>query len=164
MVSSKASSVRAYLAELPRERRALLEAVIRVIRKHLPRGFEEGMQYGMVGYYVPLKRYPDTYNGQPLAVAALASQKGYMSLYLMCVYATPELGRWFEKEYAKTGKKLDMGKSCLRFKSLDDLPLDLIGKVIARTSVDEFIAIYEKARRSARSARKTKTSRAKARA
>ena len=118
----------------------------------------------MVGYYIPLSRYPQTYNGQPLAVAGFASQKGYMSLYLMSVYATPELGRWFEKEYAKTGKKLDMGKSCVRFKSLDDLPLDLIGKVIAKTSVEEFIGIYEKAQGSARSARKRKTPGGKARA
>jgi Domain of unknown function (DU1801) len=83
---------------------------------------------------------------------------------LMSVYATPELARWFEKEYAKSGKKLDMGKSCVHFRSLDDLPLDLIGKVIARTSVDEFISVYEKARASARSARKSKPRRAKARA
>jgi hypothetical protein len=143
MVSSKATTVEEYLASLPPERRAALAAVRKVIKKNLPRGYEEGMQYGMIGYYVPLTRFPKTYNGQPLGVAALASQKGHMSLYLMSVYGDPETQRWFQSEYKKSGKKLDMGKSCVRFKSPDDLALDVVGKVIARCGVDEFLARYE---------------------
>src|SRR5262245_58618690 len=100
----------------------------------------------MIGYYVPLSRFPDTYNGQPLALAGLAAQKQYFSLYLMRVYGDPKMRDWFESEYAKAGKKLDMGKSCVRFQSADDLPLDIIGKVIASTSVDEYVEVYEAAR------------------
>jgi uncharacterized protein YdhG (YjbR/CyaY superfamily) len=145
MVSSSAQTVKEYLSELPPDRRAAVQSVRKVIMKNLPRGFEEGMGFGMIGYYVPLSRYPDTYNGHPLSIAGLASQKGHLSLYLMGVYADPAQRKWFEAEYAKSGKKMDMGKACLRFKSADELPLDLIGKVIAKTSVDEFIAYVESA-------------------
>jgi hypothetical protein len=131
---------------VPAERRAALEAVRAVILANLPDGYLEGMQYGMIAYYVPLKRYPTTYNKQPLSIAALASQKNYMSLHLMGVYGSPTLREWFEAEYQQSGKRLDMGKGCLRFKRVDDLPLDLIGKVIAATPVDTFIAGYEQAR------------------
>ncbi|MCI0571182.1 MAG: DUF1801 domain-containing protein [Myxococcaceae bacterium] len=156
MVTSKATSVEAYIAELPEERRKAIQAVRRVIQAHLPRGLEEGMQYGMIGYYVPLDRYGPTYNGQPLGVAALASRKGYMSLYLSSVYSDPKQQRWFVDEYRRSGKKLDMGKSCVRFKSLDDLPLELVGEVIARTSVDDFIALYERQRSAQRETSGTK--------
>jgi hypothetical protein len=143
MATSTAKTADAYLAELPPERREALSAVRDVILENLPEGFVEGMGYGMIGYAVPLSRYPNTYNGQPLGIAALASQKQYMSVYLMDVYSDPERLRWFQDEYRKSGKKLDMGKSCVRFKSLEDLPLELIGKVIAGTSVEAFIARYE---------------------
>lgn len=146
MVSSTETSVEGYLASLPADRRDAIEAVRRVVRESLPTGYEEAMQYGMIGYGVPLSRYPDTYNGLPLTIAALASQKQHMALYLHCVYAEPELSRWFEARYRETGKKLDMGKSCLRFKRLDDLPLDVIGETIARVPVDDLIASYERAR------------------
>jgi hypothetical protein len=146
MVSSRAETVDKYLATLPPDRRAALETIRNVIRKNLPRGFEEGMQYGMIGYYVPLSRYPTTYNGQALGAAALASQKGHMSLYLMSVYGDPKLKAWFEDAYRAAGKKLDMGKSCVRFKKVEDVPLDVIGEVIARLDVDRFIATYESAR------------------
>lgn len=146
MVSSKATTVDAYLASLPADRRAAIAAVREVILGHLPPGYEEGMQHGMIGYAIPLSRYPDTYNGQPLVIAALASQKQHMSLYLMGVYGDPEIEAWFTERYRASGKKLDMGKSCVRFKKLDDLPLDLIGEVIARVSVDEHIAAAERAR------------------
>jgi uncharacterized protein YdhG (YjbR/CyaY superfamily) len=144
MASSEAASVEAYLAELPEDRRAAIARVREVILENLPDGFEETMQYGMPSYVVPLERYPVTYNGRPLAIASLASQKKYMSLYLMGVYGERD-GR-FREEYAKTGKKLDMGKSCVRFRSVDDLPLDLIGRTIASTSVDEFVRAYEDSR------------------
>jgi len=145
-MQSDADSVQAYLAELPEDRREIVEAVRAVILEHLPTGFEEGMQYGMIGYYVPLERYPVTYNGQPLGVAALASQKRHLSLYLMGIYGDDGESSWFRERWAETGKKLDMGKSCVRFRRLDDLALDVVGEAIARTSVDDCIAIYERSR------------------
>ena len=145
-MQSDADSVQAYLAELPQERREIVEAVRAVILEHLPAGFGEGMQYGMIGYYVPLERYPVTYNGQPLGVAALASQKRYLSLYLMGIYGDDGESSWFRERWSESGRKLDMGKSCVRFRRLDDLALDVVGEAIARTSVDDFIAAYERSR------------------
>ncbi len=145
-VQSDATTVAEYLESLPGHRREALEKVREVILEHLPPGYEERMLYGMVGYVVPLERYPDTYNGQPLAVAGLASQKNYMSLYLNCVYASTEADDRFREEYRATGKRLDMGKSCVRFRSLDDLPLELVGRTIAATPVEAFISGYEQSR------------------
>jgi len=153
MVSSDAKTPDAYLASLPPERRQALTALRDVIRANLPAGYEEGMGYGMIGYYVPLERFPDTYNGQPLSLAGIASQKRYMSLYLNTVYGDPETDRWFRERYAASGKKLDMGKSCVRFRKLDDVPLDLIGETIARTPVDRYIERYEAVLGSSRKAR-----------
>ncbi len=150
-MKSNAHTVQEYIESLLPERREAISKVRGVILKNLPAGYEEGIQYGMIGYYVPLARYPRTYNNQPLGIAALASQKSYMSLYLMSVYGNKETERWFLERYRASGKKLDMGKSCVRFRRLEDLPLDLVGKVIARTSVDAFIEIYEAARNIKRS-------------
>ena len=147
MATSKAKTVEAYLEELPPERRATVEAVREVIRRNLPQGYEEGVEYGMIGYYVPLERYPKTYNKQPLGLAALAAQKNYFSLYLNSVYQEGEAAEWFKDAYRATGKKLDMGKSCVRFKRLEDLPLDVVAEAIRRTPVDEFIEQYESSRR-----------------
>jgi hypothetical protein len=144
---SDATTVEQYLAELPADRRPAIEAVRRVILEHLPPGFEEGMQYGMIGYFIPLARYPDPYNGQPLGIASLANQKRHMAIYLMGIYANDYDARWFKERWEASGKRLDMGKSCVRFKKLDDLPLAVIGEAIGRTTVDEFIAAYEEARR-----------------
>jgi len=105
------------------------------------------MQYGMIGWYVPLDRFPETYNGQPIGVAALAAQKNYNALYLMGVYGDKKLETWFKKQFTATGKKLDMGKSCVRFKTLDALPLDVIGQTIAKVSVDDLIAKHDKVRK-----------------
>jgi hypothetical protein len=104
------------------------------------------MQYGMISYYVPLDRHPDTYNGQPLSAAALASQKNYMSLYLLGVCYDPETERWFKERFAASGKKLDMGKSCVRFKRLDDLPLEVIGEAISHVSPHALIERYKASR------------------
>jgi hypothetical protein len=145
MVTSKAATVPEYLAELPEDRRPPIEAVRAVILEHLPPGYEEVMQYGMISYVVPFSRYPNTYNKQPLAIASLANQKRYMALYLMGVYAD-DGESWFQQQWRATGKKLDMGKSCVRFKRLDDVALDVVGVAIARTSVDEFIEQYEHSR------------------
>ena len=146
MASSKLGTVAEYVASLPPERRSAIAAVRKVIRANLPAGYEEGMLYGMIGYHVPFSRLPDTYNGQPLCLAGLASQKNYSSLYLMGVYGSPVLRRQFEAGYRRSGKRLDMGKSCVRFRSLDDLPLDVIGKAIAAVSVDDYVAVYRASR------------------
>ena len=148
MVSSKAATVADYLAELPVDRRAEIERVRDLINEAIPDGYREGIGYGMIGWVVPLERYPDTYNGQPLAYAGLAAQKNYNSLYLTCVYASKERTERLKAAFAAAGKKLDMGKSCIRFKKADDLALDLIRDEIASTKPDEFIKIYEEARTS----------------
>lgn len=146
MLSSAAPSVTSYLASLPEERRAPISTLRQLIRKRLPAGFEECMEYGMISYVVPLARYPRTYNGQPLSLAALASQKQSMSLYLMSVYGDRETERWFAEAVRRSKRRLKMGKACIRFKALEELPLDVIGDTIARLSVDEYIAVYERAR------------------
>ena len=157
MASSRAATPSAYLAELPPDRRKALTTVRAVIRKHLPRGFAEAMDYGMICYHVPLSRFSETYNGKPLCMAALASQKQYMSLYLMNIYGDPAMRRWFERGYRASGKRLDVGKSCIRFRSLDDLPLPVVAQAIAKLDVGQFVAQYEtvrgpRARRRTRSA------------
>ncbi len=147
MAKSDAASVQDYLAELTPERRATVSTVRDVILQHLPRGYEEVMDFGMISYVIPLATYPTTYNKHPLMYAALASQKNYCSVYLMNIYGVPELMEWFERGYRASGKRMDIGKACVRFKSLDDLPLDLVGQAIARTSVADYIELYEASRR-----------------
>jgi len=156
MVTSDARTPDEYIAALPEDRRAAVSAERHVVRDNLPAGFEEGMLYGMIGWYIPLERFPNTYNGQPLGLAALASQKSYMSLYLNSVYGDPRTEAWFKDRYAKSGKRLDMGKSCVRFRRLEDLPLDVIGDTIARVDLESYVAWYEKARGSSRRTRAIK--------
>jgi hypothetical protein len=146
MARSDAATVEEYLAELPEERRRVVSAVRDAVLRHLPEGYRESMSYGMIGYCVPLERYPATYNGQPLSFAAIAAQKNYYALYLTCAYQDPAREQALRDAFAAAGKKLDMGKSCVRFKSLDDLPLEAIGRIIADTPVDAFIARHEEAR------------------
>jgi hypothetical protein len=153
MAHSDAATPDELIAALPPDRRDAISKVREVIRANLPPGFEEGIQYGMIGYYVPLARFPDTYNGQPLGLAGIASQKNYMSLYLNTVYGNRETERWFRERYAASGKKLDMGKSCVRFRRIEDLPLEVIGETIARTTVEDYIKGYEAARGSSRKTR-----------
>ena len=150
MVKSDAATVEAYLAELPPDRREAIAEVRRTILANLPDGYEEQMSFGMIGYVVPLSRYPDTYNKEPLALAALASQKRHMAVYLNNVYGDPATLEWFTAAYAASGKRLDMGKSCVRFKRIADLPLDVIGETVARTSLEDFLAFYESARSKAK--------------
>src|SRR5581483_6695459 len=124
-MTSSAATVEEYLAELPEERRAAIGAVRNVILANLPEGYEETMQYGMIGYIVPHRLYPAGYHcdpKQPLPLANLGSQKNHMSLYLMCVYGHEPTAEWFRSAWTATGKKLDMGKACVRFKKLDDVP------------------------------------------
>lgn len=146
MVKSGATTPEEYLAGLPTERREAISRVRDVILGNLPDGYEEGMQYGMISYHVPLDRHPDTYNGQPLSVATLASQKNYMSLYLLGVCYDPETERWFKELFVASGKKLDMGKACVRFKRLDDLPLEVIGEAISSVSPEDLIEQYKASR------------------
>jgi len=146
MVQSSASTVEGYLAELPEDRRSAIEAVRRVVTDNLPDGYVETMNWGMISYEIPLERYPKTYNGQPLAYIALGSQKQYMTLYLNAVHTSEEGTESFRQRYEAAGKKLDMGKSCVRFKRLDDLPLEVIADTVASVGVDDYIGIYETAR------------------
>ena len=145
-MKSSAATVGEYMDELTLERREAVSAVRDVVLANLPDGYEETIDFGMIAYVVPLERYPNTYNGHPLMYAALASEKNYVSVHLMNVYGDPETQQWFVDSYKATGKRLDMGKSCVRFRRLDDLPLDLIGEAVARTPMEEWIRVYEDAR------------------
>ncbi|QIK96697.1 DUF1801 domain-containing protein [Sphingomonas sp. HDW15A] len=146
MVSSKAQTVSEYLDELSPERRREIERVRDAINAAMPSGYREGIGYGMIGWVVPLEDYADTYNGQPLAYVGLAAQKNYNALYLTCAYASPERSQRLKDEAVAAGKKLDMGKSCIRFRKADDLPLDSIAREIASATPAEFVAIHEAAR------------------
>ena len=143
---SEAKTVEAYLSELPEDRKEQLTEVRKVILDNLPEGYEETMNWGMICYEVPLKINPDTYNKQPLLYAALASQKNHMAVYLSGIYMDTKLSEKFIEDYKATGKKIDIGKSCVRFKKLENLPLDLIGWAISAYSIDEFIKKYDEMR------------------
>jgi hypothetical protein len=153
MARSDARTPDEYIASLPEDRREVVAAVRRVIREHLPAGYTEGMAYGMIGWWVPLATFGDTYNGQPLGLAGLASQKNYIALYLNNVYGDRELEAWFRDRWAQTGKELDMGKSCVRFRRLEDIPLDVIGETIARSDLESYLAHHEDSRGSSRATR-----------
>ncbi|HEU4464148.1 MAG TPA: DUF1801 domain-containing protein [Gemmatimonadota bacterium] len=146
MVQSKATTVKDYLDELPADRRKEIARVRSVVKKNLPKGYRESMGFGMISYEIPLERYPETYNKQPLGYAGLAAQKNFNTLYLMGAYGDPKQRKALEDAFKKSGKKMDMGKSCLHFRTADDLPLDAIGKIIASTPPDRMIAMYEAAR------------------
>jgi hypothetical protein len=146
-MQSKAKTVKEYLASLPDDRREALEALRKVILKHIDPVYEERMDYGMPGWSVPHSVYPPGYHCDPkipLPYAGYASQKNHMSLYLMCIYGHTGEDKWFRDAWAKTGKKLDMGKSCIRFKKLDDLALDVVAQAFKRTPAREYIAFYER--------------------
>jgi uncharacterized protein YdhG (YjbR/CyaY superfamily) len=147
MVSSKAATPEAYIAELPPERRELVSRVRELVNANLPAGYVERISWGMIGWELPLERYPDTYNQQPLVYAALAAQKNHAALYLNCIYASEERTRRLKEAYAAAGKKLDMGKSCIRFKKAEELAEDVLAEAIASVPVDDFIAEYERTRR-----------------
>ncbi len=133
----------------------MVSAIRETINANLPDGYVEGMAYGMIGWSVPLERFGDTYNGQPLGLVALASQKSYVSVYLNSVYADPATEAWFRKRYAASGKTLNMGKSCVRFRRFDEVPLDVIGETIARADIEEFTSFFAAERGSARKTRQT---------
>jgi hypothetical protein len=161
---SRAKTVPQYLAELPKDRREAMSAVRDVILENLPKGYEEGMAYGMIGYHVPHSVYPPGYHcnpEQPLPFACLVSQKNHMALYLMSIYGFPALDAWFRKAWTGAGKRLDMGKSCVRFNRLDDVPLKVIGQVIKKVPVKKFIEHYEATIRPPDAARKKAAARKK---
>jgi hypothetical protein len=141
-----ASTVTEYLAGLPEERREALNEVRRGINRALPPGYEEGIQWGMISWFVPLSIYPTGYGGNKkvaLPLISLASQKAYMALHMVCFYGHPALREWFEAQYAKSGKKLDMGQGCLRFRKLSDLALDVVERTVARLPVADYTAGYQ---------------------
>jgi hypothetical protein len=145
-MQSDAGAVEEYLAGLPEDRAGAVGAVRRAVLDNLPPGYDEVIQYGMISWVVPLDRYPSTHNGQPLAAASLASQKRHMALYLTGIYSDEASQAWLRDRWATTGKKLDMGKSCLRFRTLDDVDLGIVGEAIARFPVDTLVAAYERSR------------------
>ena len=158
-MQSKAKTVQEYLKGLPDDRREAVEAIRKVVNKNLNKGFEEGMQYGMLAWFVPHSVYPDGYHcdtSQPLPFASVASQKNHIGIYLMCVYGHPEHHDWFVDAWKKTGKKLDMGKSCVRVKKIEDVPLDVLGKMIKRVKAKDYIAYYEAALKAPRKPAKKK--------
>jgi uncharacterized protein YdhG (YjbR/CyaY superfamily) len=138
---SKAITVEQYLNELPNDRKEAMSIVRQTIVENLPDGYDEVMNWGMITYEVPLETYPNTYNGKPLMYAALASQKNHMSVYLTGCYMSLDVRDKFEKAYKKSGKRFDAGKSCIRFKKVNDLPLELLGKTIASMDVNKFIEL-----------------------
>lgn len=146
MPRSDAATVDAYLAGLPAERRDVIAAVRDAINLHLPAGYEERMNWGMISWEVPLSRYPDTRNGQPLSFVALAAQKNHYALYLMCVYVDSPAEAGLRRAYADVGRKLDLGKSCLRFRRLEDLLLPAVVQIVAATPVAVHIARHEAGR------------------
>jgi hypothetical protein len=147
MVSSKAATPEAYLYELPRERAELVARVRDLVNANLPDGYAERMNWGMISWEVPTELYPDTYNGQPLVYAALAAQKNHYALYLNCVYASEERTERLRRDYEAAGKKLDMGKSCIRFRKAEELAEDVLAATIRSIPLNRFIADYEASRR-----------------
>jgi hypothetical protein len=144
MVQIKAATAEEYLERIPADARDTIATLRKLILKHLPKGYIESINYGMIAYEIPLKTFPDTYNKQPLIYIGLAAQKNHFALYLTCAYGAPERIEWLKDAFEKAGKKLDMGKSCMRFKKLDDLPLDVIAEVVGSVTPAQYIARYTK--------------------
>ena len=138
-MKSDAKTIQEYLTEIPDDRREAIKKVRKTILANLPEGYEEALNWGMITYQVPLEVYPDTYNKKPLMYAALANQKNHMAVYLTGIYMDEDLYQDFEEKYRNTGKRYDVGKSCVRFRKLDDLPLELIGESIGAISMEDFI-------------------------
>ena len=155
---SEVQDVEEYLASLPEDRREAITAIREVILKNLPKGYEEGIQWGMPSYFVPLSEYPSGYNcqpDQPLPLVGFASQKNHMAFYGFCIYIDEVLKDRFVEDWKKTGKKLDMGKSCVRFKKLEDVPLKVIGDAVKRVPMKKYIKQYEEQLQNSGSRKKT---------
>jgi hypothetical protein len=147
-MQSKATTPEAYIAEMPQERQKAFSRLRTVIKKNLPKGFKEGMGYGMMGWSIPHSLYPPGYHcnpKDPLPFMSIASQKNFIAVYHMGIYADQKLLKWFMAEHVKASpKKLDMGKSCIRYKNPEDIPFELIGELASKITPDEWIAVYEK--------------------
>jgi hypothetical protein len=158
-----ALSVNQWLASVPVARRGAIDAVRNTVNEHLPKGYVETVDWGMLAWVVPLSTLRDTHNGRPLLFAALGAHRKLMTLYLASVYGDPKLRKQFETAYKKTGKKFDMGGSCVHFKTLDDLPLDVVGDTIARIDLDKYVERYRKSRpaKKPKTAKTTRTERTK---
>ncbi|MEL7483756.1 MAG: DUF1801 domain-containing protein [Planctomycetota bacterium] len=155
MADTKPTTPAQYLKSLPEDRRKALAAVRKVINANLPEGYKEGMQYGMIGWFVPHSIHPAGYHcdpKQPVPFIGLGNQKNHMALYMFCIYTDAKLSDWFVKAWTKTGIKLDMGKSCIRFKSIDGVPLEVVGEAVSRVPVDAFLKGYLSSVPAARSA------------
>jgi hypothetical protein len=146
-MKSTATTPEEYLDSLPPERRETVERVRAMVLANLPEGYREGINWGMLTYEIPLERYPNTYNDQPLTPVALAAQKNYFSLYLMIAYDDPAQMATLRAGFDRIGRKMDMGKSCLRFRNADDIPLDSIGELIGQITPEKYIEQYEASRR-----------------
>lgn len=146
-MTTNARTTEAYLATLPQDKRAAMEEVLQVLRKNMPNGYEEAMGTSGICFQIPLGDYPDTYNKQPLCYVALAAQKNYNSLYLMSAYGHQPHLKELQQGFKQAGKKLDMGKSCIRFKTADDLELGVIGRLVNSITPRKWIEVYEDARR-----------------
>jgi hypothetical protein len=146
-MQSKAQTVDQYIDELPEDRKKAMAELRRVIKENIPKGFQEGMGYGMAGYVVPHSKYPAGYHCDPklpLPFLSFASQKNFIAIYHMGIYADSNLLKWFTESHAKaSAKKLDMGKSCLRYKKIEDIPYKLIGELVSKITPDEWIEMYE---------------------
>lgn len=140
------ADVEQYFERLAPEKRAVMRPVFEVVREAVPAGYSLGMGWGMPGWVIPLETYPETYNKQPLAYVSLAAQKSYNSLYLMALYSNSDADAAFRAEWAVTGRKLNMGKSCLRFKTLAEVDLGIIARTVASVSVERYLATYERIR------------------
>ncbi|HEY4330227.1 MAG TPA: DUF1801 domain-containing protein [Phycisphaerae bacterium] len=144
-IKSSVTAVEEFIAALPEDRRHAVSAVRTAILKTIPPGYEEMILMGGISYAIPLSRFPKTYNGYPLTIACITSTKSHMAVHLMGIYGSAKLRDWFVAEYKKSGKKFDAGKACVRFKKLEDLPVDLIAQTAGRVSVEQFIAVHEQA-------------------
>lgn len=147
MAKSEAKTPDAYLAELPEERSAVVAAVRQLVAENLPPGYEEAMEWGMISWQVPLARYADTYNGKPLGYVALAARQNHYALYLHGLYMQEGERAAFLRRWKESGRRVDMGKSCVRFRKLDDLPLDEVVRAVASLPVDDFLRLYESVQR-----------------
>jgi hypothetical protein len=143
MVSSKASTVAEYLGQLSDEQAREIKTARNFMNKNLPKGYIETMQHGMISWVAPVQKTEVTHHGTPLAVAALAAQKNKCSLYLIGMYVSPSKSKWFLEESLKNGYKLDMGKSCIRFKSFEDLPKDLLARVVSAMDLKSFVEAHK---------------------
>jgi len=144
VAQSDAHTVEEYLLELPPDKREVVARLRSVILEHLPPGYRETMNWGMIAYEVPLERYPDTYNGKPLLYMALAAQKDHFAVYTTGIYMDPDGEAWVRAEFEQAGKKLNMGKSCIRFRKLENVPLGVIGKIAGGQTVEEFLEAYDR--------------------